>query len=350
MWSRNDHWKPKPSRLKGDKTVDQDQKRLDLENLVTDVWLELAVCLLPEGVVARDARLAGLTLTGCQIEHHTEPPLDGARLTCSALSLESARIIGHTDKGAVDLTGAHIGGLFSCAGADLSNDSGPALNANRLQVEHDMSLRGGFTATGSGPDGAVNLTGAHIGGELRCTAAKLCNDSGPALDADGIQVDQGMPLSVAATGVGILGAVRLNRAHIGGQLSFISSKLSNDSGPALYADRMQVDEIMYFGGGFVAAGSGDDGAVSLVGAHIGELDCAGAQLRNDSGPALSADKLQVGLILVPPWAHRHWRRRQRRGAADRCPHQRPARAAPGRSCATTPALPCPPRACKSMGP
>ena len=27
VWSRNDHWKPKPSRLKGDKTVDQDQKR-----------------------------------------------------------------------------------------------------------------------------------------------------------------------------------------------------------------------------------------------------------------------------------------------------------------------------------
>jgi hypothetical protein len=34
--------------------------RLDLENLTTDVSLELADCLLEEGVVARDARLAGL--------------------------------------------------------------------------------------------------------------------------------------------------------------------------------------------------------------------------------------------------------------------------------------------------
>ena len=39
-----------------------------------------------------------------------------------------------------------------------------------------------------------------------------------------------------------------------------------------------------------ASGSGDLGAVRLLGAHItGNLDCNGAELRNDSGPALVAD-------------------------------------------------------------
>src|SRR5262249_60971788 len=48
--------------------------RLDLENLVTNVSLELQDCLLEEGLNARDARLAVVVLAGCQIEHPGEPP------------------------------------------------------------------------------------------------------------------------------------------------------------------------------------------------------------------------------------------------------------------------------------
>jgi hypothetical protein len=52
---------------------------------------------------------------------------------------------------------------------------------------------------------------------------------------------------------------------------------------------------MYLDGGFTATGSGDGGAVSLVGARIGgQLSCNEAELGNDSGPALSAFNLQVG--------------------------------------------------------
>src|SRR5215469_15844928 len=61
--------------------------RLDLENLTTDVNLELKDCLLEEGVLARGARLAFVGLTGCRLEHSAEPPLAADRLTCSALAL-----------------------------------------------------------------------------------------------------------------------------------------------------------------------------------------------------------------------------------------------------------------------
>ena len=61
-----------------------------------------------------------------------------------------------------------------------------------------MFLRGGFTATGSGGDGAVRLIGAHIGGQLDCTGADLRNDSGPALVADGLQVGQDMYLAAGS--------------------------------------------------------------------------------------------------------------------------------------------------------
>jgi hypothetical protein len=212
--------------------------RLDLENLTTDVNLELEDCFLEEGVLARNARLASVFLAGCQVEHPAEPPLDGTRLTCSLLRLDGVRVIGHSHHGAVRLTGAHIGGNLECDQAELRNDSGPALYADSLQVGQDMFLRGGFTATGSGNGGAVRLLGAHIGGGLDCVGAEL----------------------------------------------------RNDSGPALVAYSLQVGQNMFLRGGFTATGSGDGGAVSLTGAHIGGgLDCTGAELRNDSGPALYAD-------------------------------------------------------------
>ena len=331
--------------------------RLDLENLTTDVNFELTDCLLEEGVLARDARLASVGLTGCRLEHPAKPPMDAARLTCSVLDLSRATIIGHAERGAVSLTGAHIGGQLDCTGATLGNDSGPALfadglqvgqdmfltrrvhrhrlrrgrrgppdrrphrrprsnapgrrlgndsgpalYADGLQVGQDMFLRGGFTATGSGEDGAVRLTGAHIGGQLDCTGARLGNNSGPALDADGLQVGQVMYLTrrVHRHRRGEDGAVRLPGAHIGGHLECDGATLGNDSGPALDADGLQVGQDMFLRGGFTATGSGEDGAVRLLGAHIGgQLDCTGARLGNDSGPALSADSLQVdqGMFL-----------------------------------------------------
>ena len=270
--------------------------RLDLENLTTDVWLELKECLLEEGILARDARLAGLVLAGCQLEHPAEPPLDGARLTCSVLGLDRARVNGHTVVAAVDLHGAHFDGNLVCDGAALRNDSGPALVADGMQVGQDMFLRQGFTAAGAGEDGAVRLTGAHIGGSLLCDGANLRNDSGPALVAYGLQVGQSVFLrnGFTAIGVGERGAVRLIGGHIGGNLDCDGAALRNDSGPALRADSLQVGQNMYFNG-FTATGTSDDGAVRLSGAHIGgSLECYGASLRNDSGPALIADGLQVG--------------------------------------------------------
>ena len=108
--------------------------RLDLQNLRTEVNVELRDCLLEEGLLARDAHLAFVGLTGCQLEHPAETPLDADRLTCSQLNLRGARIIGRTGAGAVRLLGAHIGGNLECDGATLRNDSsGHGVGAERLQ-------------------------------------------------------------------------------------------------------------------------------------------------------------------------------------------------------------------------
>jgi hypothetical protein len=65
----------------------------------------------------------------------------------------------------------------------LRNDSGPALLADSLKVAQIMLWRDGFTATGAGDFGAINLTGAHIG-MPNGTAVSLRNNIDPALKAD----------------------------------------------------------------------------------------------------------------------------------------------------------------------
>ena len=327
---------PHGLRLRGARIIG----RLDLASLSTEVNFELRDCLLEEGILAPDAHLATVSLSGCHLEHPTEPPLDTDRLTCNVLILIKATIIGHAEAGAVLLRGAHTG-LLHCGGARLCNDSGPGLRGDGLQVGRGMYLRREFTATGTGRLGTVCLLGAHIGGSLECDGASLRNDSGPALLADGLQVDLDMQcdrlmaeggvvlgghigrlLSFAGAaldnrgGFALLsdglrvdgamfcrngftaqGEVRLPGARIGGRLYFDGAKLSNPGGRALVASRLIVGQDMFcrnrggpeHGQPFVA-----EGAVVLSGAHIGgHLSWDGAQLCNDSGAALDADSLQV---------------------------------------------------------
>ena len=110
-------------RLRGARIVG----RLDLENLSTDIGLNLAECFLEEGVVIRDAQLASLALAGCLIEHPAESPLDAARLTCGVFTLARARITGQGKGAAVSLRGARIGGNLNCNAAILHNAFGTAL-------------------------------------------------------------------------------------------------------------------------------------------------------------------------------------------------------------------------------
>jgi hypothetical protein len=207
---------------------------------------------------------------------------------------------GFTAQGEVRLPGARIGGRLYFDGAKLSNPGGRAFVASRLTVGQDMFCRKQGDPEYEQPflvEGAVDLRGAYVGGHFVCDGASLRNDSGPALHADSLQVDQDMLMrdGFTATGGGDLGAVRLSGAHIGGSLECDGASLRNDSGPALYADRLKVDQSMFLRYGFAAAGSSAYGVVYLVGAHIdGHLDCTGADLRNDSGPALNAYSLQVG--------------------------------------------------------
>jgi hypothetical protein len=113
------------------------------------------------------------------------------------LYLERLDAKGAGQDGAVVLNNSHVGGL-NCYNAALRNDSGPALNARALRVDHDVDLRE-FVAVGCGAGATLNLSGMRIEGSLIFKPAKLeVAGSGKAvLDLDGLTYS-GLPIGISS--------------------------------------------------------------------------------------------------------------------------------------------------------
>jgi hypothetical protein len=245
-----------------------------------------------------------LILRGAVLTNEAGPALYGDGLQVDGdFFLEGLRATGHGKHGAVRLLGAHITGELSLAGAELTNDAGPVLLGNQLQVDNSLFLNEGFQATGRyGEGGVVQLPGAHITGQLSLAGAELTNDAGPVLLGNQLQVDNSLFLDEGfrATGHGKRGAVRLPGAHITGQLILRGAVLTNEAGPALYGDGLQVDGD-FFLEGLRATGHGECGAVELQGAHItGQLVLRSAVLTNEDGLVLDLENAEVKNISIPP--------------------------------------------------
>ncbi|MGH3662289.1 MAG: hypothetical protein ACRDTQ_10600 [Micromonosporaceae bacterium] len=285
---------PRGLQLRGARIVG----RLDLDNLTSAVPLELYDCLLSEGLSAVEASLSVVLLAGCVLEHPDGAPFDADRLrTTAGVFFPGTVITAKSLDGAVRLVGARVGGQLRCDGAKIRNESGPALHADGLQVDQDVHLRNQFEAVSTVADGAVRLLGARIGGQLVCSDATIRNGSGPALLADGLQVDEGVYLwnGFEAVGAGEVATVRLAQARISGRFTCGSgARIHNESGPALDCEALSARDV-FLRDQFKAVGAGADGAVRLLSARIeGQLVCSGAAIRNPSGPALLGEDLQTG--------------------------------------------------------
>jgi len=238
---------------------------LDLRHIPAAVPLSLETCYLASGADFSYAELKSVDLSHCRI------------------------------RGLV-LRDTHVSGQLAASGATVSSAIGPALHADGLRVDGDLVLNDGFTATGVGATGTVRLLGAYVGGQLAMSGAMISNHTGPALHADGLHVDGELFLDDGFTAIGAdeAGAVRLLSARVAGELAAPGATITNDTGPALYADGLQVGGELFLNDGFTASGAGATGAVRLPGARVGsQLDATGATISNDTGPALYADSLVV---------------------------------------------------------
>lgn len=203
----------------------------------------------------------------------------------------------HCD-GQVRLFGARVGAQLDCGGATFDNPDDVAVYADRLVVEADLGLRDVLCT------GKISLDSARIGGNLNCSVAhpeqpdEASEPSDPrirALSADRLTVTGRVQLVDLVVDEG----VRLADAQIGGELDCAGARLHNSTGPALDVERATVRGPIYLNRGFTAVGEGAGGAVRCVAAELhNQLNCRDGSLRNPTGPALAADRLQVGGDLL----------------------------------------------------
>jgi hypothetical protein len=97
---------------------------------------------------------------------------------------EGFRVTGHGKEGVVRLVGAHITGQLSLSDVELTNEAGPALIGDRLQVDGSLFLDNGFRTTGQGDEGVVRLVAAHITGQLSLSHITLTMEDGLVLDLE----------------------------------------------------------------------------------------------------------------------------------------------------------------------
>lgn len=114
-----------------------------------------------------------------------------------------------------------------------------------------------------------NIQGQVPLGRCGAPGARIHNDEGPALHAEDLHVDAGLLLHSGfdATGTGTA-TILLTNAHVG-ELDCTAAQLRNNSGSALRADHVRIDRALKLGGGFRATGAADDVVVDLMGTRIG---------------------------------------------------------------------------------
>ncbi len=203
-----------------------------------------------------------------------------------------------TALGAVRLTGADVTGSLSCAGASFSaNKQGNALEADEIRVSVAVLLDRGFTA-----DGAVRLPGAAIGGQLRCRGARItgADSDRDSLVAAGIKV--GGPI-LLDRGFAAAGAIQLTGADIGGSVRLQGASVgANTEGYSLDGAGMRVGGDLWFDRAPDGTAFTSQGAIRLATVTVtGSIRCQGAKLngRDKDGDSivLNAAKISGSVFL-----------------------------------------------------
>ncbi len=244
---------------------------LDLSFARVDFPLAFIRCGIAAELNFLYATLVALKLTASAVKDVT---LTGAQIT-RGLFFDN----GFTSDGGLRLFGAHVGGNLDCTGAKLLGGRRHALWVENAKIEgHVLLYHANVT-------GEMNLCGAEVGGNLECDGSTFENAGGYAIIAERMRVTGNAFLR---TKVRTVGMVSMPAADIGGNLQCHDSTFNNPHGHALHADGIKVRGAIALNQGFRS-----EGEVSLNHAEAGELDCRNATFANPGRYALVADSLKI---------------------------------------------------------
>jgi hypothetical protein len=218
-----------------------------------------------------------------------------------AVRVRGAQIVGQLDVDAatlrcpLELVGCWLD--YDAAPVLLAEATAPAIRLLGCWLPaglnaRQVTTRGDFDLRGCRVHGEVRISGGRVGGSLRLNGGKFRNEGGTALAADRLRVEQGI---FFRDGFEADGEVRLVGVQVGGSLT-LAGKFRNEGGTALAADRLRVDQSIFVRHGFEA-----DGEVRLSGVHVGgSLRSTSGKFCNEDGVALGAERIRVNVSL-------HWK-------------------------------------------
>jgi hypothetical protein len=280
------------------------------------VVLQYSLILADPFVAQGEVRLTGARIGGyldCTGGTFNNPPQEGVSGSGVAIRANGIDVKGKIScdhlnaTGAVLLTGAQVGGDFSCVEAGFSNppeyklneNGGIALEANRIHV------RGGLFLNRANVLGELQIFDAQIGGSLDCSSGafknpleknplgKILLGSGKAISADGINITS----AVFLRGVTAVGEVRLPGAQLGGNLDCTGGTFNNppqegvsESGVAIQATGIVVKSAVFLTDGFRAVGVVTMENARITGAFLcgrGNFDRATLDLTDASAATLN---------------------------------------------------------------
>ncbi len=257
---------------------------------------EICVAAVGEFQLVRAVIGDELALDGASLKNPSGRALDATNISVAGPVLLRS---GFAAEGEVRLLRASIGAL-EMDGASLKNPNGWALNADGVKVEGPVCLRRGFTA-----EGEIRLFRASIGA-LEMDGASLKNPNGRALDATHLNVAGPVLLG---SGFAAEGEVRLYAAYINGNLSFVSSSISNPGRVALRLYRANIRDTLFLikveiSGTIILlhcqAGQLGDDTDSWPSAEDGGIYLDGFTYGAFSGPAPSTAKKRLEWLAEQP--------------------------------------------------
>jgi hypothetical protein len=242
-----------------------------------------------ERAAVRLLDLSGSSVSASQILDDASGQEVTTALEARGLQVESDVWLrnGFSATGRVWLLGASIGGNLECDNGTFTNKGGTALQAQGAEIKGAVLLRNGFSATGT-----VWLSGASIGGNLQCDNGTFTNEAGIALVAEGAEIKGDLFLRNKFSATGL---VSLTGASIGGDLDCANGKFSNEGRTALVAQSAEIKGTVFLRKGFSATGR-----VSLLGASIGgNFVCSKGTFSNATGDALLAQSAEIkGIVFL----------------------------------------------------
>lgn len=262
--------------------------QLDLRSATLSRPLQLRCCLFEEPVILDYAKVSLLIFKDCVLAG-----LNGDTLVVT----KGLELTGSTFTKPVLLPDARVHGHFRCTGAKLTgviNDpkkraeygGSYALIGDGMQVSGDVRLDENFRAGNEKPNAdaekpnaekekfeakGVLLSGAHIGGTMDCTGAKLTaaeatadSEKNYCFRGSGLRVDGDAIFNRCTTEDN---GIRLSDASIAGELLCHGTQLkgADKGGNALRANDLRVGGNVFFINEFTA----DGGKISLGQAVIG---------------------------------------------------------------------------------